>query len=86
MCLRYHLTLFPERPVNRVIFMGGESVELALCTRIAQVVGAPAFIGNPFSRLKRTGSEKLTGVERLEDASGWEVPIGLCSCRTVEAA
>lgn len=86
MCVRYHLGLFPDRHIDRVLFMGGDSADRDLCRRLAQTIGAPAFTASPFTRFRRTGSERLNGVDRLDDATGWEVPVGLCACRAGEAA
>jgi Tfp pilus assembly PilM family ATPase len=78
MCLRYHRRLFADRTIDRLVFIGGESRDAALCREIAQQVGVPAYQGDPFSRLRRSGGE--IDLDDIQPHPGWAVPIGLCDC------
>ncbi len=78
MCLRYHRALFPDEPVRRVVFVGGESRHLALCEHIARALRLPAEIADPMARVARTGKEPSTGLHIDEPQPGWAVPLGMC--------
>lgn len=82
MCTRYHLDLFPDRPVDRVVMVGGESRDLAFCEHVAQALGVPAFVGDPLARLALAEECTLIGLEDTTQQPGWVVPYGLCSCPT----
>ena len=38
MCLRYHRGLFPERPIDRTIFLGGEARQIWLCQHVVKAL------------------------------------------------
>ncbi|MHC5114996.1 MAG: pilus assembly protein PilM [Planctomycetota bacterium] len=77
MCLRYHNGLFPNRNINRSIFVGGESRQTWLCQHIVQSLRLPAQLGDPLSRLVRHG--KVTpNVDLSQPQPGWAVAYGLC--------
>ena len=79
LCLRYHRNLFPERRVEKPVFLGGESRNLELCQHIAQTVGIGAQLGDPLARLVRTSdSSNASGVDLRRPQPGWAVPMGLC--------
>jgi Tfp pilus assembly PilM family ATPase len=78
MCLRYHKALFPERAVDRAVFLGGEARHAGLCQRIAQSLKMPAQLGDPLARLGG-----LPGEGKNEAQPGWAVACGLCSAPTV---
>lgn len=78
MCLRYHAALFPERAVDRAVFVGGEARHAGLCQRIARALRMPAQLGDP---LARVGG--LPGNGKHEAQPGWAVACGLCSAPTV---
>lgn len=80
MCLRYHQRLFPDRPVERAIFLGGESRHLTLCQHLARGLRLPTQIADPISLLRRTGQEPARGVDLSEPQPGWAVPLGLGLC------
>lgn len=80
--LRYHGSLFPGREVDRVIFVGGEARNRAVCQHIGRVLRAPAQVGDPMARAARTGSEPSVGVDLREAQPGWTVPLGLCMSPT----
>lgn len=80
MCLRYHKALFPDRPVNRAIFVGGEARHVGMCQHIARILRAPAQIADPLSHLARTGKEKTVNLDLSIPQPGWAAPLGLCHC------
>jgi type IV pilus assembly protein PilM len=82
MCLRYHKTLFPERGLDRVIFLGGEARQGWLCRHIARTLHLNAQMGDPMARLQRDDSIETPGVSLTEPQPGWAVPCGLCIAPT----
>jgi type IV pilus assembly protein PilM len=82
MCLRYHESIFPERRVDRAIFLGGEARHLGLCQHIARTLRLPAQVADPMARVVRTGEEPTVGVSFDQSQPGWAVALGLCLCPT----
>ncbi len=82
MCRRYHQTLFPGRPIDRVIFLGGEAAQIGFCQHIARVLRLPAQLGDPVARLKRDSSLTTPGVSFDTAQPAWAVAFGLCSAPT----
>lgn len=77
-CLRYYDSVFHNRPVERVVFLGGQAHDKKLCQMIAQSLGLPAQIGDPLASIEREpGSDR-----KIEQAGGqtlpdWAVAVGL---------
>ena len=78
MCLRYHRSLYPDEPVSRVVFVGGESRHRPVCEHVAKVLRLSAEIADPMARVARTGKEPTTGVHINEPQPGWAVALGMC--------
>ena len=78
MCLRYHASLFPSSPVDRAVFVGGETTHRALCEHVARVLRMPAQTADPLARMGRSGKEPMSGVDMTEPQPGWAVALGLC--------
>jgi len=81
-CIRYHATILPDRRVDRLIFVGGESRQLWLVRAIAESLGIPAFLGDPLLRLNTETTGPTPGVELREPQPGWTVVAGLCTAPT----
>lgn len=77
-CLRYHRSTFPDQPVEKIVFLGGESRHTALCQHVARALGLAAQVADPMSRIERTGAEPSVGVNLEGPQPGWALPIGLC--------
>jgi len=78
LCRRYHEATFPNRPVDRIIFVGGEAMQRSLCQRIAKALGIAAQVGDPMVRLGRTA--KVTpesGLDITIPQPAWAIAIGL---------
>ena len=82
MCLRYHQGLFPERSVNRCIFVGGEARQVWLCQQVMKGLDLPAQLGDPLMRTTRDKNVTTPGVSFDEPQPGWAVAYGLCSAPT----
>lgn len=78
MCLRYHESLFGGRRVGRIVFVGGEARQTALCQHIARVLRLPAQVADPFACVARDGTEPCVGVDMSQAQPGWTVALGLC--------
>lgn len=82
MCLRYHGSVFPDRRVDRAIFIGGEARHLGLCQHIARTLKLPAQVADPMASVARSGSETTPGVDFRHTQPGWAMTLGLCLCPT----
>lgn len=78
MCLRYHESACPEKKVDRVVFLGGESRHVALCQHVARAIRLPAQLADPLARVARSGDEPCIGVDLSGNQPGWALALGLC--------
>lgn len=78
MCRRYYEATFPNRPVERLIFIGGEAKHRGLCQFIAQELSLAAQVGDPLVRMGRVSDIGLeSGIDRRQPQPNWTVAIGL---------
>jgi Tfp pilus assembly PilM family ATPase len=82
MCLRHHAATFPNRKVERVVFVGGEARHRGLVQHIARALRLPAQVADPLARVGRTGGEPVIGVDMKHNQPGWTVALGLCLAPT----
>ena len=82
MCLRYHQSLFRNRKIDRMVFLGGEARETALCQRVARALRLPAQLGDPLARLQCRRSLRTSGLALGQPQPGWAVACGLCTLPT----
>jgi Tfp pilus assembly PilM family ATPase len=78
MCIRYYQSTFPEKPIDRAIFIGGEARRTDLSQSIARMLRLPAQLGDPLARL---GGLDRSGLP-AGPHPGWAVACGLCSAPT----
>lgn len=79
LCIRYHQSTFPDRPIEKLVFLGGESRHVWMCQRIARTLRIGAQLGDPMARLVRINqSKESSGVDLRVPQPGWAVPVGLC--------
>jgi Tfp pilus assembly PilM family ATPase len=78
LAFRHHASRYPQQPITRLIFMGGESARRSLCREIAMGVKTPAQLGDPFARIQRENAEPVAGLDLSQPQPGWAVPLGLC--------
>lgn len=81
MCLRYHQTTHCDRPMDRAVFVGGESRLLDLCRSIVGTLGCHALLGDPLSRIGRNEAA-IIGFDAEQPQPGWTVACGLCNAPT----
>ena len=78
LCRRYHEATFADKPINRLIFVGGEARQRGLCQQIAREMGLPAQIGDPMVRMgKTTEVSESSGIDRRLPQPAWAVALGL---------
>ncbi len=77
MAIRYHQSVFTDRPVEKLIFLGGESRHVNACQQIAKALRIGAQLGDPLARSVKPDS-RTGGVDLREAQPGWSVPFGLC--------
>ncbi len=77
--MRYHQSLFPGRPIEKLVFLGGEARHVSTCQKIARALRIGAQLGDPLARLVRLGHRgQSSGVDIEQPQPGWAVPMGLC--------
>lgn len=78
LCRRYYEMTFQGRPVNRLIFVGGEARQKGLCQHLARSLGLAAQVGDPMLRLAKASDLGIeSGIDRRQPQPGWAVAIGL---------
>ncbi|MCY2950991.1 MAG: pilus assembly protein PilM [Planctomycetota bacterium] len=78
LCRRYHESTFPSRPVDRLIFIGGEAKHKNLCQYVARELGLAAQVGDPLVRMGRISDISIdSGIDRRQPQPNWAVAIGL---------
>lgn len=78
MCLRYHRMLFPDRPVEKVIFLGGGSRQRLVCEQLARSLRLAAQCVDPMARLARSGKVPCEGLDVTAPQPGWATAVGMC--------
>jgi Tfp pilus assembly PilM family ATPase len=73
MCLRYHRGLFPDRSIDRTIFLGGEARQVWVCQHVVKSLRVPAQLGDPLARMSRDGTPPTPGLKLDEPQPGWAV-------------
>lgn len=78
LCRRYYEATFPSRPMDRLIFVGGEARQRWICQRIAEGLGLTAQVGDPLIRMARLGDVGIeSGIDRRQPQPQWTVAVGL---------
>lgn len=81
LCVRYYCSTFPDRRIEKLVFLGGESHHLQTCQAIARATRIGAQLGDPMARLvKITQAKPALGINLDQPQPGWAVPLGLCLC------
>jgi hypothetical protein len=78
LCRRYYESCFPSKPVDRLVFVGGEARQTWLCQGIAREMGLSAQLGDPLVRMAKTTDIGIeSGIDRKQPQPAWAVAIGL---------
>lgn len=78
LCLRYHESVFPDKRVEKAIFLGGEARHTALCQHIARTLRLGAQVVDPLAGVTRTGKEPTHALDLRGGQPGWGVALGVC--------
>ncbi len=85
-CVRYYESVFRNRPIERVIFVGGQAHNKRLCQCIARRLNLPAQVGDPMAGIRRTDRAGWTsGLDARQPQPSWAVAIGLSLGATLAA-
>ena len=78
LCRRYFESTFPNLPVDRLIFIGGQANDRMICHHIAHELSLAAQVGDPMERLGRSAmiSDEST-FDPTRPQPAWAVAIGL---------
>lgn len=82
LCQRFHAAAFPDKPLSRIVFVGGEARHRAVCEHLARHLHLPAQVADPLAIVNRTGKEPTMGVDLTQPQPGWAVVLGLCLGKT----
>jgi type IV pilus assembly protein PilM len=78
LCRRYHEATFQNKPVEKLIFVGGEAKQRRLCQHIARDMSLAAQVGDPLVRMGRISEVGIeSGIDRRQAQPGWATAIGL---------
>jgi Tfp pilus assembly PilM family ATPase len=78
LCVRHHTNSFPEVPLERLVFLGGEASHTPTCQAIAKAVRTAAQLGDPLARVTtRPGKKPTPGLDLRQPQPAWAVPVGL---------
>ena len=78
LCRRYYEATFPNQPVERLVFIGGEARQRALCQSVAREMGVAAQIGDPLARMVRQSEVGIeSGIDRRTPQPSWAIAVGL---------
>ncbi|MCC5831192.1 MAG: pilus assembly protein PilM [Phycisphaeraceae bacterium] len=76
--VRYYQGIFPGRPIQKLVFLGGESHHTELCQHIARSLRIGAQLGDPLARLTKDVLKiKSDDVDLRKPQPGWAVALGL---------
>ena len=78
LCRRYFETTFQGQRVDRLIFVGGEARQKALCQAIAKSMGLAAQVGDPLVKVAKNSDVGVEcGIDRRSPQPGWATAVGL---------
>ena len=79
MTFRHHDARHPNRPIEKLVFIGGEATGRKTCQSLARAVNVPAQLGDPLARLSRINAGNgWVGVDLAQPQPAWAVALGLC--------
>ncbi len=77
-CRQYHETNFPDRMLDRLVFVGGEARHRGMCQKISRELNLPAQVGDPLVRMGRVSSVGVeSGLDRRLPQPAWSIALGL---------
>ena len=77
-CRRYYEATFPNKLVDRLVFVGGEAKHRNLCQHIAREMGLAAQVGDPMVRLSKVADiPPEAGIDPTQPQPNWATALGL---------
>lgn len=78
LCRRYYEATFPSKPLEKLVFVGGEAKQRRLCQHVAREMQLAAQVGDPMVRMGRISEVGIeSGIDRRQPQPGWSTAIGL---------
>lgn len=78
LCRRYYESCFQGKPVDRLVFVGGEARQTWLCQNVAREMMLSAQLGDPLVRMGKTTEVGIeSGIDRKQPQPAWAVALGL---------
>jgi len=78
LCRRDYQAAFPDFPVERLVFVGGEARQRGLCKSIAKQLGVPGQTGDSLRHMASSGKTGIDGaIDRRRPQPAWAAAIGL---------
>ncbi len=81
-CERYYRSFFPDRPLERAVFIGGEARHTWMVGPIVEHLDLTTHLGDPLSRFDLLESTTVSGFTLDDPQPGWAVVCGLCNAPT----
>jgi hypothetical protein len=76
LCRRYHESIFPEKPITRIIYVGAAALSESATQSIAEALALPAQVGDPLVRFNRSQMPQLDILDRRKPQPEWAAAIG----------
>jgi type IV pilus assembly protein PilM len=78
LCRRDHESAFPNAPVDRLVFVGGEARQRQVCRQIANQLGLTSQLGDPMCRMIGVADAGIqSGMNPNVPQPAWATAIGL---------
>jgi Tfp pilus assembly PilM family ATPase len=78
LCRRYYEATFQSKPVEKLLFVGGEAKQRRLCQHVAREMQLAAQVGDPLVRMGRFSEIGIeSGIDRRQPQPAWATAIGL---------
>ncbi len=83
LCIGYHNSVYPQRKIDMIVFIGGESRQTGMCQQIARSLRLTAQLGDPLARACREETHKPpVDVDLDQPQPSFAVALGLCRLPT----
>lgn len=83
LCIGYHNSVYPQRKIDMIVFIGGESRQTAMCQQIARSLKLAAQLGDPLARACREETLKPpVNLDLEQPQPSFAVALGLCRLPT----
>ena len=78
LCRRYHDAAFPNRPIERLVFVGGGARQRVWCQYVARRLNIAAQVGDALAQIAKPADQLTVGpVDMRQPQPAWAVAVGL---------